>query len=156
MKRCAECGGLALSPAEVTEERTVAGRTFTATMPATRCGTCEATYVSGPVLERFELLIARELAAVGERSGEGLRWMRKALGFKANELAALLGVTGESVSRWETGKHPAPPDVIATLAAMADDRLEGRSTTLERLRALQAPRPTGERRDLGHVLAPAA
>lgn len=156
MKRCVECGSHALTEGEVTEARTVAGRTFTAQMPATICADCKASYVSGPDLERFDLSVARALADVGEHSGEAVRFMRAALGMTAVELGKLLDVAPETVSRWENDKHAIPPSVVGVLAALADDRLAGRTTTLLRLRAQLEPRPVSEQRDLGRVAAPVA
>jgi putative zinc finger/helix-turn-helix YgiT family protein len=151
MKRCVECGSHALTQGEVTESRTVADRTFTAQLPATICADCKASYVSGPVLERFDLAVTRALADVGEHSGEAVRFMRASLGMTAVELGRLLDVTTETISRWENGKHAVTPVVIGTLAALADDRLTGRTTTLMRLRAQREPRPAGEPCALGSV-----
>jgi putative zinc finger/helix-turn-helix YgiT family protein len=156
MKRCVECGSHALTQGEVTEARTVAGRTFTAQMPATICEDCKESYVDGPVLERFDLAVTRALADAGEHSGVAVRFMRASLGLTATELGTLLDVAPATISRWENDKHAVPRDVVAILAAMADDRIEGRATMLMRLRALHEPRPAGERRDLGRVTAPAA
>jgi putative zinc finger/helix-turn-helix YgiT family protein len=152
MQRCAKCKSLELRASEMDDEVTVAGRRFQAKLAATLCSSCGAMYVEGLVLERFELTVAQALANAGERSGEALKFMRKALGYSGRELAQLLGVTLESVSRWETGKHAVDADTIATLAALADDRLTGCTTTRDRLVALSAPR-TADLQDLGRIAA---
>jgi putative zinc finger/helix-turn-helix YgiT family protein len=152
VKRCVECSSHALTDGEVRDKMVAVGRRFTALLPAITCSDCGAVYYDGPGLERFELMIACALADMGEHSGEALKFMRKALGIKGTELAAMLDVTPESISRWENGKGEPPRDVIALLAAMADDRLEGRTTTLMRLRAMAETRPSDESRDLGRVV----
>jgi DNA-binding transcriptional regulator YiaG len=60
--------------------------------------------VAGEALSKLELAAAAELARLGRRSGPALRFMRKALGYRAVELAAL-DVAPETLSRWETGER---------------------------------------------------
>jgi transcriptional regulator with XRE-family HTH domain len=80
-----------------------------------------------------------EAMARGLRDGHALEFVRKALGLRAAELAALLDVSAETVSRWENGHRAAERSVWNTLADLAADRLAGKTTTLERLRALAEP-----------------
>jgi putative zinc finger/helix-turn-helix YgiT family protein len=153
MQRCVQCKSLKLRASEASTTRTIAGRTFTATVPAVVCGQCGEVYLDGAALERVDLHVAAALATAGERAGEALKFMRKALGYSGRELATLLDVTVESVSRWETGRHAVDADTVATLAALADDRLAGRTTTRDRLLALREPRPVAEPQDLGRIAA---
>jgi transcriptional regulator with XRE-family HTH domain len=67
--------------------------------------------------------------------------MRKAIGVRAVEFAELLDVTHETVSRWEHGHLPVERRAAALLSAMVIDKLEGRTSTLDRLRALLKPEP---------------
>lgn len=138
MDRCAECGG-GLVKATVTERRKVAGQTFTAELPASRCHGCGETFVDATALESFELAIARELATSGASSGEAFRFQRKTLGYTAAELADLLGVAPETVSRWETGQRDVDRGALVAIGSLVLDRAEGRTTTLDRLRALREP-----------------
>jgi transcriptional regulator with XRE-family HTH domain len=75
----------------------------------------------------------------GPATGEAFRFMRKVLGIPAIELAELLDVAPETVSRWENGKLPIERRALALLASMVLDRVEGVTTTLERLRSLRDP-----------------
>jgi putative zinc finger/helix-turn-helix YgiT family protein len=140
-KRCVECRGDKMVTAQAEEQLEVAGKTFTAMLPVTKCANCGATYISHDALGVLEMGTAAELARHGEVSAESFGFMRRALGMKASELAELLDVTHETVSRWEHGHQPVERRAVALLSAMVLDRVEGRSTTLERLRALLKPEP---------------
>ena len=65
---------------------------------------------------------------------------RKAARLKAAELAGLLGVTPETVSHWENGHNEPSRAVWTILDALAEDGMEGRTTTLDRLRTPTEPR----------------
>lgn len=138
MKRCVQCKGL-LERVERDERLDVAGRTFIARLPAYSCSSCGEVLVSGALLARFELAAASALAQEGPIHGESFRFLRKALGMRAMDLAALLGVTPETVSRWESGKHELDRSTWATVGALVLDHLDQRNTTQERLRALLRP-----------------
>ncbi len=58
---------------------------------------------------------------------------------KATELAELVDVAPETLSRWETGAKAVNPVVWVTVAAMALDKLAGRATTLKQLHAAKEP-----------------
>src|SRR4051794_4971557 len=58
-------------------------------------------------LGRLELHAAIAVLAEAESiSGDELRFARKAMGLRQPDLAALLDVAPEPVSRWETGAEP--------------------------------------------------
>src|SRR5207244_3375568 len=65
--------------------------------------------------------------------------LRMYTSLSVNELAALLGVRAESISRWQNQR---PPDraTWTTVATLALEHIEGRTATLDHLRAL-AKRP---------------
>jgi putative transcriptional regulator len=140
-KRCVECRSRELAAAETEERLEVAGKTFAATIPITRCAKCGATYLSHDAVGMLELGAAGELARHGEVSAEAFGFMRRALGVRAVELAEWLDVTPETVSRWEHGRQPIDRGAAAILSAMVLDRLEDRTTTLDRLKALIKPEP---------------
>lgn len=54
----------------------------------------------------FEHAVARHVAEHGPVSGATMRYMRKSVPLSAANLAALLRVSPETVSRWETGERP--------------------------------------------------
>jgi putative zinc finger/helix-turn-helix YgiT family protein len=141
MGRCYSCKGEALTAATAELELAIAGRTFQTTVAAIRCTGCGEQTIPGLALGAFELDVAGELARHGEVSAEAFKFMRKAIGMRAVEFAGLLDVTHETVSRWEHGHLPVERRAAALLSAMVLDRLEGCTTTLDRLKALLKPDP---------------
>lgn len=143
MSKCVQCGSESLRGAVVKELSTVAGVEFTAELPALRCRKCGETYFDLSTLEAFEVGIATELGARGVRKPEAIAYIRKALGLRAVDLAKLLAVTSDTVSRWERGAVEMSPAVFAVLGALASDRRAGSSAMRDRLQAVHndtAPR----------------
>ncbi len=134
------------------ERRTIEGREFVAGLPADKCTRCGETYVRGEALADFEKLVAGTLAQEGPASGEAFRFLRKAISLKAADLAALLGVTPETISRWENGQRAVDVAAWATLAAIVVEELQGQKLTLERLRATKASKR--RRVEFGDIATP--
>lgn len=139
-RRCPVCKAGRLTKRAIQERLAVCGHTFSARLSALECSACGERLLAGPGLERFELRVAVELGRAGESSGEAMRFMRKAIGLRALELAELLRVTPETVSRWETGKQPMDHRAMAVVAALVLERYDGRSAMYDTLRALLSPR----------------
>lgn len=138
MKQCAKCEGT-LATTEVPQEVTIAGATFSGKVAARQCGSCGEVYIAAEDAMRFDLRVARELGNRGAATGEAFRFMRKALGMRASDLADLLGVAAETISRWERGERPVDRTAFTVLGALVADRLEGRATTMKLLKAQQEP-----------------
>ena len=139
MKECVECKGKKFAETTESDTVTVAGQAFSADVPAVRCTKCGAVYVDGPSLGAFELEVARTLADAGVATGETFRYMRRVLGYTAAALGEAIGVAPETISRWERGDRPVDRMAWVGLASMVADRIEGRTVTLDRLRALREP-----------------
>jgi len=128
--------------------RTVGGHVFVSKVRGRTCDQCgEATFADGEV-ERVDLAIARALVDEGIASGGAFKFIRKAVGLRATDLAELLHVTKETVSRWETNKVPIDHPARALLAMMLADRAAGGTSTQDVLRAMGAPKPLAERVEL--------
>lgn len=143
LNKCVECQCTeGLTDTRTSRTRTIAGLTFQAELSTQTCPNCGTNYYGASVVEAFEMGIAVWLAEHGINDGEAMRVMRSAMHLKGVELATLLDVTPETISRWE--KEHRPPDrlAVATLAAMVLDRVAGHDRTLQRLRTLQNPPPT--------------
>ena len=93
----------AMSLADMELRDEVAGRSYVARVQGWRCSVCQEEAFEGADLHRFELGIVRDLAQHAEPSASAFRRMRRILGFSSSELAALVGVALETVSRWENG-----------------------------------------------------
>lgn len=137
--RCMECSNDQMTRRSEREERSVAGYTFVADMPVHRCERCGEAVFDYASLHGFNLAIAGKLAELGASSNEAFKFMRTAIGMKAAELAALLEVAPETISRWETGQRSVDRGALMVLGAMVLDRIEGKTTTLDRLQALREP-----------------
>lgn len=145
LRKCVKCGHRELVDARARDSVVVAGHTFAGVVPAQRCTRCGEVYFLPGALGRLELLAAHRLAAAGERAGEAVKFMRKALGMRAIDLAELLDVTPDTVSRWETDKSPIGRGELALLGALVDDRIAGHTSTLDRLQGLRKPARLGRR-----------
>jgi putative zinc finger/helix-turn-helix YgiT family protein len=139
MRKCSACGKSALRTGKHTHALRAAGVQFRAALPALVCGSCGEAVVEDDTVERFELMAARELARMGIANGDAFRFMRKALGMTGAELARVLAVTPETVSRWETGKVELGRSEFVMLASLVADRIEGRDRTLALATAQDRP-----------------
>ena len=124
--------------------REVDGHAFVASVDGRQCTACGATSFKGTDLARFEGAVAAALAGAGATSGEAFRAMRKALDLRAIDVAALLGVTPETISRWETGRVPIDRGALALLALMVLDHARGSAATMDALRGRAAAKPLGK------------
>lgn len=150
--RCVECKQVGLVITQQEETWTIAGHTFRANLEMLACPACGESYCSAETLQRFEMQIATWFAQHGVNHGGALRLMRSVLGLKGVELAGLLDVAPETLSRWEKEHRPPDRKATALLASMVLDRAEGHDRTLQRLRFLQEPPPAENFVDL--TLAP--
>ncbi len=156
--KCYACGSKRLTESKREVRRPIGSRVFTGSYPALACAACgEATADSRAVLA-IELGIARELAEAGPRNGDEFKFLRKMTGLRAVEVAELLDVSAETVSRWENDKQALERRAVAIVAGLVLDRIEGRDETLQRLRALRDPRRLAKavRVDLDEKLLEAA
>jgi putative zinc finger/helix-turn-helix YgiT family protein len=73
-------------------------------MEVSRCAKCGKTEVAIPAIEDLHRVIGRSVILKLERlMPEEIRFLRKHLGLSQADLGAHLGVSLESVSRWENG-----------------------------------------------------
>lgn len=140
MKQCPTCGRSGIGPGTTTLSHRLGDSTFTAEVPAEVCPHCGESLVHSKDLRWFETAVARAAMEAGLHNGEALRWMRKSAGLRAVDVAALLGVTPETLSRWENDKRTIERASWAALAALATEGLDG--PTAARLRAAAAPAPS--------------
>jgi len=138
MQNCAQCGG-PTTRTKKEQARVVLGSTFVVRAPAFVCKTCRAVFTSGEVLQRVDVEVASVLASKGDVNGESLRFMRKALGLRAFELAALLDVTAETMSRWEHDQRSVDLSAWILVGGLVLERAGRPTDTLRRLLATKKP-----------------
>jgi DNA-binding transcriptional regulator YiaG len=141
--RCVTCKNETAKPADVELRREVAGHVFTATVRGLACSSCGETFTEGADGERFDYAVAAELAKATP-SGEAFRFMRKLAGLRAADLGALLGVTNDTISRWETDKSPIDRGAFTLLGLIVHDQAAGSTETLDALKAAALPQTLGE------------
>lgn len=98
-----------------------------------RCAKCGHVAATG--FSNLEGLIAAvavaRVAAARKLAGAEVRFLRKALGWSSKELAAMLEVRDETVSRWENGKEPIGPTSEKLLRLMAAQFLGDKAPALD-------------------------
>lgn len=140
--KCFNCGKATFKHGQVPFTLTVADVEFATELPGGQCASCSGRAIDGDAAARFELQVAAELVGRGLRSGETFRFMRKALGMKAADLAQVMNVAAETLSRWENDQREVDWPEFLLLGALVDDKLADRTTVLARARALAEPQTT--------------
>jgi len=114
-----------------------------------RCPRCGNYEVSIPNIEGLHRLIARALIEKKTRfRGEEVRYLRKNMGWSGADFARHMGVTEETVSRWENDAAPIGPQADRLLRLMvAQGRLTARYPT-ERLAQINPDRALATRLEL--------
>ena len=72
------------------------------------CTKCGEVLIAEQDLKQNERQAASALAARGVRTGKEFKFVRKVAGLQANELAMLIDVRPETVSRWERDEIEIP------------------------------------------------
>ncbi|OGQ17536.1 MAG: hypothetical protein A2138_08355 [Deltaproteobacteria bacterium RBG_16_71_12] len=136
-----------LEPGEVAYRQDVSGRTFEATVPARVCPVCGEKVIDGKLLLRKEREVAAILAREGPIDGASFRFMRTTLGLRAADLAALLDITPETISKWENGRNPVLRSAWLVVAdiTIENGAADGRHPLRERLAALAKGKRTRKR-----------
>jgi len=122
---------------------TIGGIRFVATLPTAKTDT---SAVEMRHMRAWERWIVETICERGSPSAEGFRFLRQRSGLKAAEVAALLGVREETISRWENGKSEVSAATWDIAIAMANDRVHGRTDTIDRLRRRQKAWMTAPKR----------
>lgn len=159
MRNCPSCGAAKLRKGTARHGLAVGLHRFGGSLPALVCGACGESIVSARHLATFELGAAMMLASSGRTSPEVFRFMRKAVGLRAADLAELLDVKPETVSRWENGHLPVEGRAFALLGGIVRDRLgraagdqfAGRGDTEALLRAVRNPAKVRRALKLGGI-----
>jgi DNA-binding transcriptional regulator YiaG len=117
----------------------ISGHEFVGAVSARECMSCGHVLHDRAAEDRLCLRIAALIVDSGLATGRAFRFMRKAIAMRASDLARLLQVAPETISRWETERRAVDPSSFALLAAIVRDRLEGRTAVLDGLERLVKP-----------------
>lgn len=105
--KCIECGGRMKTARENFRHQALGLPVTLVGVEVSRCAGCGLSEVSIPQLEGLHRAIASALVSKTARlTAAEIRFLRKQLGWSGAELADHLGVTRETVSRWEQGSSP--------------------------------------------------
>ena len=141
---CANCGSGDLRRADVPVTREIAGHVFRTRMPEFVCGACGERFSTSSDLAAFDDAVALTIADAGITAPAAIRYMRKALGMTGQELADLLGVRKESISRWENGKREIDRATFALLRQLVVEQRAKETPVGDFLRRLHHPKRLGK------------
>ena len=114
-----------------------------------RCPRCSDVRPTVPYPEELHRIVAGALVEKRTRlSGDELRFLRQMLAWSGKDLARQMGVSPETVSRWESGAIPIGPQADRLVRLMV---VQGRLTIaypLERLAAIDESRASPARVDV--------
>lgn len=138
-KVCVSCGEKKMRKGDVPMTREIGGRTFSATVTGLVCGACGESITDLQDGERFDLAIA-ELLSETVPTGDSFRFLRKVAGLRARDLAGMLGVSGDTISRWENGKHAIDRAAFFVLGQVVREQRKGLTTMLDLLARGELPK----------------
>ncbi len=118
---CPECGATMAMKSLEHEERVGGFRVLDRACMALTCEACGAADLSLRDLQLRELRAARiVLLDRADAGGEVYKYARKALGLRQIDLASLLRVEPETISRWENGRVAMPRAEQLAMVALID------------------------------------
>lgn len=138
-QRCVTCGDNSMCEGEVSLTREIGEHVFSATVTGLVCTTCGESIADIQAGERFDLAVA-EILSETSPTGDAFRFLRKVAGLRARDLARMLGVTGDTISRWENGKHPVDRAAFFVLGKIAREKRAGSTAMLDLLVRGELPR----------------
>jgi transcriptional regulator with XRE-family HTH domain len=137
---CGKCGGSSFEHGIFPNKVKIAGVEFSVDAEMDRCSVCGELYIRPWTIALMWQQAALYFARTGATSSEAFRFMRKQAGLSSLELAGLLDVRAETISRLENGKAPIDRRTVAIVAAMVEDRAKGSTATMDRLRVMAVAR----------------
>ena len=145
MKTCSRCQKDRVVQITLDDNMDVCGHTFTAQLPAERCGACGQVVIHGEDVRKFEQRVAVEIAKAGLRSKEAFKYLRNASKFSADELASLLDVSPDFIGYWESGDWPVDPRANSVLISLVLGQFDGKQSALDCLSVLRQPRKLAQK-----------
>lgn len=131
-QKCVTCGENSMRRGDVSLTREVGEHLFSTTVSGLVCAACGETITDLEDGERFDLAVA-EILAEASPTGDSFRFLRKVAGLRARDLARMLGITADTVSRWENGKHAIDRAAFFVLGKIVHERRAGSTAMLDLL-----------------------
>jgi len=152
MNTCYACGSSDLEEVLLPEAERLGGVLFRGEMPWERCKACGEATVYAQDGFSWDRAVSEAAILHGLSSGPLVRRLRKGLGLSGKALADLVRTTPETVSHWETGKHPIPFAAWALLAIAWQEAQQGGNSIRSALLGL--PAKVTETRDISISIPP--
>jgi hypothetical protein len=137
--KCTDCGGAEFRAAKKKDKLVVGERTYSGEVDASKCVKCGTMFVPASALVAFERSVGAHIAEHGPIAGAELAFLRTLLTVRATELAELLSVRAEHVSRWENDRVPIDRNAWMVVGDLVRDVIAGRDDTRRRLASLARP-----------------
>ena len=141
LEACPNCRNSDLQSAEHTQTFRFGDSVITVKTPAMACSSCGERLIVAADVRRAEHAAARKLTEMGIQGGAVFRFLRKTAGLTGLQLADLLGVAKDTISRWENDTRPIPRAAMAVVGMLALDKINGVEDAHERLQALSREEP---------------
>lgn len=138
-KQCASCGAATIRKGDVSLVREVGEHVFSTTVTGLVCDACGESTTDLRDGERFDLAIA-ELVSEAAPTGAFFRFLRRVAGLRARDVAGMLGVTGDTISRWENDKHAVDRASFFILGQIVREKRDGRTDMLDLLTRGELPK----------------
>lgn len=138
-KACVSCGEKKLQRGDVALVRSLDGREFSATVTGLVCQGCGESITDLRDGERFDLAVAEVLSEAAP-SAESFRFLRRVAGLRAQDVARLLGLTGDTISRWENGKYPIDRAAFFVLGQIVREQRRGSTAMLDLIHRGEMPK----------------
>jgi DNA-binding XRE family transcriptional regulator len=121
-KKCPHCGQMAMTVKKHEHEEQVGPfKVADGTATALVCGSCGAASLSMAEAVAYERRAARvTLTERPDANGAVLKYARKALGLRQQDLALLLGAASETLSRYENDHDKTPRAIQLAVAGLLD------------------------------------
>ena len=147
MKKCVTCGQRGtFHKGLVPHSIHVGDYEFAGKVVASICPNCRESYVSYDSLGEFEQNVADKIIRSGMRTGSSFRFLRKTIGLSAVELARIIGVRPESISRWESGRRVVDRGAFFELESLVAESASGeRPSVRSMIDALNSPKELARR-----------
>ena len=149
MRRCGECGGTVRVEKNAVRRYDLGGLPHVELhgVEVARCGACGAEELGIPRIEQLHRVLATHLINQPRLLAPvEVRFLRKHIGLSAADFATCMGVSRETVSRWQTGKKPlgAQADRLVRLLVATSTPITD-YTAKDALAAIDSSRPAPKR-----------